>query len=155
MATRSKASRRARTQPGSIPNRKPMVLARRVSLFQREIRVRLSSAAIEILLEAASVLSEGGADDDRFFGSTMITIDLTRAADLVSDPCDEASARRLAELIGSDQRLLDRAREVAYGEALRLAGVPIADAQIDLHPRHAGVNLHLDMDIEAKLAEVA
>ena len=49
----------ARVQPNkhvSLPGRKPMATARRVSLFEREIRVRLSSAAVEILFELAAVL---------------------------------------------------------------------------------------------------
>jgi hypothetical protein len=36
-----------------------MAKASRVTLFEREVKVRLSQAALEILLEAAEVLSEG------------------------------------------------------------------------------------------------
>jgi hypothetical protein len=136
-----------------VPPRKPMALARRVSLFQREIRVRLSSAAIEILFDAASVLSEGQVDGDALFASTMVTIDLARAADLVSDPCDETSTRQVAELVAADERVLDRARDIAYREARRLSDAPFGQAQIDVRARHAGVQLHLDMDIEAVLEE--
>lgn len=132
-----------------------MALARRVSLFQREIRICLSPAAIELLLSAASVLSEGQVQDMAYFGSTMITIDLARMAPMVSDPCDERAARRLTELVGADQRLLDRAREIALAEAARLAAGRLAETQIDLHTRYTGVNLHLDLDIEATLVEAA
>ncbi len=137
----------------AAPPRKPMVLARRVSLFEREIRIRLSSAAIEILFGAASHLSEGQVEDDQFFGSTMVTIDLGRAADAVSDPCDETAARRVADLVGTDERVLRRARELAVGEARRMAASPIGAAQIDVKTRRTGASLHLDMDIEAPVED--
>ncbi|HUH04029.1 MAG TPA: hypothetical protein VML75_18660, partial [Kofleriaceae bacterium] len=98
MATSSKARR----QPRPFPPRKPLAMARRVSLFEREIRIKLSSAAIEILFDAASHLSEGQVEHGGFFGSVMVTIDLARAARLMSDPCDDAAARRVADLIGTD-----------------------------------------------------
>jgi len=127
--------------------------ARRVSLFQREIRVRLSSAAIDILYDLAAVLSEGQVDDGEYFGSTMVTFDLSRAAHLVSDDCGEATARRAAELIAADERVLDRARALGAREAARLAGVPLRPPQIDLHVRRTGQHLHLDLDIEATVEE--
>ena len=55
--------------------RKPMATARRVSLYEREIRVHLGTAAIEILFASAEVLSEGQRHGARYFGSTMIGID--------------------------------------------------------------------------------
>src|SRR5690606_20428419 len=55
-------------RPVVIPRRKPMRQARRVSLFEREIHVRLSPAAIEILFGAAGVLSEGLVDGDHYYG---------------------------------------------------------------------------------------
>jgi hypothetical protein len=148
MATTSKARRQTLPPPKETP-RKPMAVARRVSLFEREIRVKLSSAAIEILFGAASCLSEGQEDDGGFFGSVMVTIDLARAARLMSDPCDDSSARRIAELIATDPRVIDRARALATREAERLTGAPLGPLQIDLRTRRTGVQLHLDMDLEA------
>lgn len=128
-----------------------MARARRVSLFQREIRISLSSAALDILYNLAQVLSEGGVDGDAFYGSVMVTIDLSRAADLVSDHCDDATTRRVADLIASDKRIRDRALRLGEREAERLAGCPLGDTQIDLHVRRTGSHLHIDMDIEASL----
>ena len=109
----------------ALPPRKPMAMARRVSLFEREIRIGLSSAAVEILFQLASILSEGSREDGGYFGSTMITIDLGRAAGLVSDPCDASTVRRVADLVGADPRVRERARTVAAAEADRLAGAPL------------------------------
>jgi|AAFX01.1.fsa_nt_gi hypothetical protein len=133
----------------ALPPRKPMASARRVSLFEREIRIGLSSAAVEILFQLASILSEGAHEDGGYFGSTMITIDLGRAAALVSDPCDATTVRRVADLIGADLRVRDRARAVAAAEADRLAGAPLGRAQIDLRVRTSGQHLHIDVDVEA------
>ena len=133
----------------ALPPRKPMAVARRVSLFEREIRVGLSSAAVEILFQLASILSEGSRENGGYFGSTMITIDLGRAAALVSDPCDATTVRRVADLIAADPRVRDRARAVAAAEADRLAGAPLGRRQIDLRVRTSGQHLHIDVDVEA------
>jgi hypothetical protein len=132
-----------------LPPKKPMASVRRVSLFEREIRVGLSSAAIEILFDLASVLSEGAREPDGYYGSTMITIELARAAALVSDPCDAATARRLADLVAADPRVRERARALAATEAERLAGAPLSGAQFDLRVRESGRHLHIDVELEA------
>ena len=136
--------------PLHLPPRKPMAAARKVSLFEREIRIGLSSAALEILFELASVLSEGELEAGGYLGSTMITIDLARAAGQVSDPCDAGTVRRIAELLGADARVRARARELAAAEADRLAGAALGDPQIDLRVRTSGHHLHLDVDVEAR-----
>jgi hypothetical protein len=130
-----------------------MARARRVSLFEREIRIRLSSAAVEILLQLGSVLSEGQVEEDCFFGSTMLTIDLGRAAHLVSDACGVATARRVCDLIAQDDRFRRRAKRLALAEALRSAGKPLTDVQIDVRVRRNGTQLQLDMDVEANVEE--
>src|SRR5207245_9984806 len=103
-----------------------MARASRVTLFEREIKERLSHAAIEILIDGADVLSEGQHAAARYYGSTMITIDLARHAALVREPCDAASARRVAELFGKDARACARVRKIAEREARRLWARPLA-----------------------------
>src|SRR5215471_12567329 len=84
--------------------RKPMAPARRVSLYEREIRVHLGTAAIEVLFSAGEVLSEGQRHGSRYFGSTMIGIDLARIRAAVREDCDAADARRVAKLLETDPR---------------------------------------------------
>lgn len=129
-----------------------MVSTRRVSLFQREIRVSLSSAAIEILFDLASILSEGLQERGAYFGSTMITFDLARASDLVVDPCDAAAARRLCDELSTDPRLRDRARAVAVTEAERIAGGRLVEASVDVRARASGAHIDLDLDVEGRVA---
>ena len=126
-----------------------MAAARRVSLFQRDVRICLSSAAVEILFDRASVLSEGALDGDGYFGSTMITFDCARAAHLVSDSCDPATVRRVRDLVGGDERVRERARTLGTHEAERLAGAMLLQSQVDMRVRANGNHLHIDLDIEA------
>ena len=70
-----------------------MAMARRVSLFEREVSVRLAPVAIELIHGAARVLSEGELEGRTFSGSTMLTVDLRRTADRISERLE---ARRQA-----------------------------------------------------------
>lgn len=141
-------------KPAILPVRKPMQGTRRVSLFEREIRIRLSAAAVEILFSAASVLSEGQVDGDRYFGSTMITIDLRRASVYLSEACDSATAESVERLVATDIRVLDHSRELAMAEGQRLAGCPLDRVQIDVRVNRSGRHFHLDVDVEAMTREM-
>src|SRR5207237_442114 len=91
---------------GTKMSKKPMARAVRIALFQREIRVRLSPAALDLLFARADVISEGQravrGGRDSYFGSTMLTLDLPSLAPLLSDACDAGTARRLAALLEGD-----------------------------------------------------
>ena len=128
--------------------RKPMATARRVSLFEREVTVRLSPVGIDLLLGAATVLSEGTTERGRFSGSTMITVDLARTAAAIAEPADAATARRLAALVPTDDHARFRARRIAIAEAHRRAGTLDSPA-VDLRARAIGTQLQLDLDLEA------
>ncbi len=133
--------------------KKPMARAQRVTLFEREIRERLSVAAIEILLERAKILSEGRRSASptakaRWFGSTMITVDVAALADFVREPCDARAARRVAELIGDDARVHKRVQRIAGREADRLAGATVRVRASDVRVRVQGTLVHLDVDVE-------
>jgi hypothetical protein len=126
-----------------------MAVARRVSLFEREVRVRLAPAGLDLLFAEARVLSEGQLDGDRYFGSTMLTIDLARVQERVADECDAACARRVAELAAGDEHVRERARRLAVAAAERRHGALAAPA-VDVHVHRAGRVVHLDLDLEAR-----
>ena len=126
-----------------------MAPARRVSLFEREITVRLAPAGLDVLFEEMRVLTEGQIEAGRYFGSTMMTVDLARVQPRVSDECDPACARRIVELAGDDERVRARARTIALAEAARQGG-GLDDAAVDLHVHRDGRTLHLDLDLEAR-----
>lgn len=127
-----------------------MAMARRVSLFEREVTVRLAPVALELLHGAARVLTEGELAGDAYAGSTMLTIDLARTADRVSDPADAATAQRAAVLYAGDDRCRDHARRIALKEARRIAGCDLATPHVDLESRARGPELHLSLNIEAQ-----
>lgn len=150
----------------SLPNsflvavRKPMARVVRVTLFEREVRERLSGAAIELLLSAAEVLSEGGvasanpalagraAGSEAFFGSTMLTIDVARLHAAVREPCDVTRAARIAAFIVADARIARRVRKIAEREAERIAGRPLAGALCEVRVRSHDTTVFVDVDIE-------
>ncbi len=127
-----------------------MALARRVSLFEREVTIRLAPAAMELLHGAARVLSEGGVDAGMYAGSTMLTIDLARTTAQVSDPPDASTAQRVAFLYAADERCRDHARRFGLAEARRTAGCELASPLVDLESRAVGSELHLSLNIEAQ-----
>jgi hypothetical protein len=145
-------ARAKKPQPQPIA-KKPMARAVRVALFEREVREKLSSAAVEILLDRAEVLSEGKRAASptagrAFFGSTMLTIDVAHAAELVRDRCDEAAAQRVAEMMAGDARVQRRVRQIAAREAERLAGGPVAVRSAEVRVRAEGTRVFLDVDVE-------
>ena len=81
-----------------------MALARRVSLFEREVTVRLAPVAVELLHGSARILTEGEFTGDVYTGSTMLTVDLARTTALISDSPDSTTAQRVALLYASDER---------------------------------------------------
>src|SRR5262245_22530240 len=116
----------ARPKPAKRLLLRPMARVEHISLFEQEVRDRLSRSALELVLAAAQVIAEGQratrAGRESFFGSTMLTIDLGRVAPSVRDACDARSAQRLATLLAGDAGALARIRAIAARETERVAG---------------------------------
>ena len=130
-----------------------MAWARRVSLFEREVRVRLAPVAVELIHGAARMLTEGELHGDVYTGSTMLTMDLARTADRISDPPDATTAQRVAVLYASDERCREHARRIAISEARRLAGCDLTRPSVDLETCARGSELHLSLTFEAHHAK--
>jgi hypothetical protein len=127
-----------------------MVMARRVSLFEREVTVRLAPVAVDIIHTAARVLTEGEMTGDFYAGSTMLTVDLTRTASRVSDPPDASTAQRVALLYAADDRCRDHARRIAVHEAHRIAQCALSSPLVDVESRAKGPEVHLSLNVEAQ-----
>ena len=127
-----------------------MAVARRVSLFEREVAVRLAPVAIELLHDAARTLTEGELVGDGYTGSTMLTIDLQRTRAQISDPPDASTAQRVAMLYASDERCREHARRIAMKEARRMAGCDLSVPHVDVESRARGPELHLSLNVEAQ-----
>jgi hypothetical protein len=127
-----------------------MAMARRVSLFEREVTVRLAPVAVELLHGAARLLTEGEMVGDVYTGSTMLTVDLAKTVAMISDTPDSTTAQRVAFLYAADERCRTHARRIAVGEARRLAGCELAKTHIDVESRAKGPEIHLSLNVEAQ-----
>ncbi len=127
-----------------------MALARRVSLFEREVTVRLAPVAVELLHGAARILSEGEFAGDVYTGSTMLTVDLARTSALISDSPDSTTAQRVAFLYAADERCRTHARRIAVSEARIGAGCDLSVPHVDVESRAKGPEVHLSLNIEAQ-----
>jgi len=127
-----------------------MAMARKVSLFEREITVRLAPVAVELIHGSARVLTEGEFSGDVYAGSTMLTVDLKRTIDRISDPPDVSTAQRVAILYAADERCREHARRLAVAEARRTAGCELAAPLVDVESRARGPEVHLSLNVEAQ-----
>ncbi len=127
-----------------------MAMTRRVSLFERDVSVRLAPIAAELIHGAARMLTEGEIKGDHYTGSTMMTVDLAHAIDKISDPPDATTALRVAVLYASDARCRFEARKLAVHEAQRIAGCDLTAPLIDLESRSRGTEVHLSLGLEAR-----
>lgn len=127
-----------------------MVMAKRVSLFEREVSLRLAPVAIELIHDHARVLTEGSLAGNVYTGSTMLTVDLAGARDRISDPPDASTALRVAVLYAGDERCRTEARRLAHTEARKMAGCDLSTPLVDLESRARGTEVHLSLDVEAR-----
>jgi len=132
---------------------RPMARATRIALFEREVRERLSRAALELVLGRAEVISEGQrgvrGGRDAYFGSTMLTVDLPSLDLLLRDACDAGTARRLAELLESDETAQKRIQALAASEAERVAGATPTSVSAHVAIRSQAAKVFIDIDVEA------
>ena len=127
-----------------------MAIARRVSLFEREVTLRLAPVALQLIHDSARMLTEGELAGDMYAGSTMLTVDLARARERISDPPDVSTARRVAVLYASDDRCREYARRIAIAEARRQAGCELANPLVDVESRARGPEVLLSLEVEAR-----
>ena len=160
--TESKRSRPPRRDPAADPAgdesaplaaRRPMARATRIALFEREVRERLSRAALELVLGRAEVISEGQrgirGGRDAYFGSTMLTIDLPALELLLRDACDAGTAHRLAELLEGDATARERIEALAAAETTRVAGETPKTVSTHIAIRAQAAKVFIDIDVEA------
>ena len=134
---------------------RPLLRVRRISLFEREVRERLSRAALDLVFENAAIMSEGQrssrGEQEVFFGSTMLTIELDGLVGALRDACDASSAQRVAGLLATDAGALGRIRAIAADEAERLGGTRPGSVSTEIRVRARGTTVYVDVDVEAAL----
>jgi hypothetical protein len=151
-----RASSSSPPSPSPLP-RKPMARVIEVSLLQREVRERLSRAGLELLLSVAGRLSEGHlAEDGRYFGSTMLTVEMAALVHRARGASDPDLPRRLAEQLALDPEAVSRLKAIAREEAARLSGGELGgELEVDVGVRAEEGRLCIDLDVEAANAPPA
>ncbi len=147
--------------PAGLP-KPPWARVQRVQLIRREVREVLSPGAVEVLFDHAEVVVEGGEElgarragaDRRLFATVMVTIDLARCAPYFREPADEATARRVAELLETEPRVKRRLKELAGRELAQLAEVERGSMSLTVETsvRVEGTAVLVDIDTMATLA---
>ena len=133
--------------------KRPMASSRQVSLFRREIKERLSPTGFELLLQSVKKISEGQISaTGRYYGSTMLTLDLAGVDRRIRDECDVATALRVAQLLQAEPDLLHQLRELALKDARRIARRPMLRLEADLRVRADGCRVLVDLDLEGEAA---
>ena len=134
--------------------RRPMARVTQIPLVVREVRERINPAALEILLAGARKLSEGQISDlpdgsQRYFGSTMLTLDLANPGPYLRPGLDASDADKLAKAIRTQPSLAEAVRRLAIREAHRLAGVQLRNVEVEIRVAVRDCRVLLDLDVEA------
>lgn len=106
------------------------------------------------MFRVASVMSEGTLrGDETFYGSTMITFDLEALAPDWRVTLDDAEKLRLVRAIEGSVRVHLRAMRMARAQALQhVSGRALGTVLVDMKVTLRGQRLHLDVDLEARVA---
>lgn len=114
----------------------------------------LSRGAEEALFRCATVLSEGSersapTGERCYFGSTMITFDLTQLARHWRGPLESAQRRDLLRLVAGSVRVRLRATRIACAEvARRVTDRPLGSSIVETSAKLSGDGLQMDVDLE-------
>lgn len=136
---------------------KPPVRASSSLPLARRTGYAITRSLEEELFRVADVLSEGGCRSGRngatsYFGSTMISIDLSKIDHRGIGPLDNRSYEQLAQAVEGSVRVRLRALRIAYREVVqRVADRSFGTAQVETKVRLCGTQLHLDVDLEVPL----
>ena len=135
---------------------RPMVQVRRIALIEREVREYLSQAALDAVFARSEVMSEGEASTAQgksiFVGSTMLTFDISALGEILREPADEDTARRMAALLAKESSLDARAQTIVRREVERITGSKPKSVRGETRIRVRGTRVYLDIDVEAVLS---
>src|SRR5688572_18211958 len=141
-----------KAEPRASTTLRPLARVQRIALFEREVRERLSRAALDLVFERAEVMSEGQkstrAGQPVYFGSTMLTIDLEALGPVLREVCDAGTARRLGKLLAGDSAVAARVKTIAAREAARIAGARLHGLAAEMKVNAKGARVFIDVDVE-------
>lgn len=131
---------------------KPLVRVRPGALLRERSGWALGARAVDELYRVAEVLSEGRCEDEMFFGTTLITIELTRALGGIGVDVDAGVLARVSDAVGGSVRVRLRAMRLAEEEvARRFPDRMIGTARTETRFRIEGTRLFIDVDLEVSV----
>ncbi len=132
---------------------RPIARAYRIALIEREVRERLSRAALDAVLASAEIMSEGQRGErggqDSYMGSTMLTIDMQDLTPVLREPADAGTAQRLVTLLRADASIKARIDALAGREVHRVSATRPKSVRTEFQIRSQGVHVFIDADVEA------
>jgi len=134
---------------------RPIAQVRKIPLIEREIHEHLSQAALDAVFASAEIISEGEAGEvagkTQFLGSTMLTLDVPALGELLREPADEGTARRLAALLAKEKSIEDRIESIVRREVERITHTQPQSVHGETRIRTQGARVFMDIDVEAIL----
>lgn len=132
--------------------RRPMARAARVPLIERVVHEKIGDAALEVIFTECHRISEGDVHKGRYFGSTMLTIDLQQLKSTLRIESDR-QLDALAVLFAEDDRVTRRVQRLAERDAVARANVPLTNVAVETRVRTDGSRIFIDADVEATLRD--
>lgn len=136
----------------TLPPRRPMRIATKIGLFNRQVKVVLNSIACELLFEKASVLIEGQREGNEVLGTIMVTFELSDIEEALSDsvcPQTVQILRRQLEENSIAQKMLKKL-VVQYAE--NFAEQPVSSLQTDAVFESTGERILIDINFDGRVA---
>ncbi len=129
-----------------------MARAARVPLIEREVREKIGDAALEVIFTDCARISEGDVHKGRYFGSTMLTIDLAQLERTLRVDTHHA-LDTLAVMFAEDDRVTRRVQRLAERDAVSRANRPLTQVAVEVRVRTDGSRIFIDADVEATLRD--
>jgi hypothetical protein len=133
---------------------------RRIPLIRQEVRESLSTSALDLLFQGAEMIVEGARgthEEGRGYATVMVTVDLARAAALLRERADEATAERVTELMRGSAVVRRRLIDMARPRLAAMFEVAARSMRVELLPvvRFSGTKILIDGDAVVTLRRTA
>lgn len=135
-----------------LPARRSMRTARTLSLFQREVTVRLGEPACELLFEHVQVLTEGQNEGIEVLGTVMLSFDLSAVSEQLRTNVSPDSIERVLALFQKSSTVQSRIATIVRNQAESLAQEPLIRLRTDAHYHSDETSFHIDINFDAQLA---
>jgi len=128
-----------------------------LQLIRRKIIESLSPSALDLLMQRAEILVEGGIGNPRqpggkqiAYATVMLTIDLRDCEGMIRERIDEVTAERVAELMKNSEEILIHIQNIAQphlADYFELDSLAVQSMETDFQVRTDGCQILIDADL--------